>query len=63
MWYNVISPFVRLDPNLYPTYSIRTKELDPTMFRNYTCYILKYVYLIPKQLIVPPTYTPHSIGN
>jgi hypothetical protein len=56
-------PFVPLDPNLYPTYSTKTKELDPKMFRNYTCYVSRYVYLVPKQPIVPLTYTPHSIGN
>jgi hypothetical protein len=56
MWYNVIPPFVRLDPNLYPTYSTRTNELDLTMFRNYACYVPRYVYLIPKQ----PLYDQHT---
>jgi hypothetical protein len=27
MWYNVIPPFVPLDPSLYPTYPIGTKGL------------------------------------
>jgi hypothetical protein len=43
----------------YPT---RTKGLDPMMFRNYTSYVPRYVYHVLEQL-VPPTYTPHSIGN
>jgi hypothetical protein len=33
------------------------------MFMNYTSYVPRYVYPILEQLVVPPTYTPHSIGN
>ncbi len=63
MWYNVIPLFVLLNPSLYPTYPIRTKGLDSSIFRNYTCYVLGNVYPIPKQHVVPPTYIPNSIGN
>ncbi len=63
MWYNVIPPFVPLNPNLYPTYPTRTKGLDSSIFRNYIGYVLGNVYPIPKQLVVAPTYIPNSIGN
>jgi hypothetical protein len=39
VWYNFISPFVPLDLNLYPTYPIRTKGFDYSIFRNYTGYV------------------------
>jgi hypothetical protein len=57
MWYNVIPSFVPLNPNLYPTYPIGTKGLDFLIFMNYTCYVPKNVYPIPKQLVIPPIYT------
>jgi hypothetical protein len=63
MWYNVIPPFVPLDPSLYPTYQIGTKGLDSLIFRNYIGYVLENMYLVPEQPIVPPTYIPYSIGN
>ncbi len=63
MWYNVIPPFVPLDPSLYPTYPIQTKGLDYSIFRNYTSYVPRNAYLILEQLVVPPTYIPCSIGN
>ncbi len=63
MWYNVIPPFVPLNPNLYPTYPIGTKGLDSSIFRNYIGYVLGNVYPISKQLVVPPTYIPNFIGN
>jgi hypothetical protein len=63
MWYNVITPFVPLDPSLYPTYLTRTKGLDYLIFRNYTCYVLGNVYRIPQQPVIPPTYIPYSVGN
>ncbi len=52
-----------LDLNLYLVYPIGTKGLDPSIFKNYTCYVPKYVYPIPKQPIIPPTFTPHFVGN
>jgi hypothetical protein len=63
MWYNIIPPFVPLDPSLYPIYPIGTKGFDLFVFRNYINYEHGNVYLIPKQPIVPPTYTPHYVGN
>jgi hypothetical protein len=63
MWYNVISPFVPLDLSLYLTYLARTKGLDSSIFRNYTCYVIGNVYPVPKQHVVPPTYILNSIGN
>jgi hypothetical protein len=39
MWYNVAPPFVPLVPSLHPTYSIRTKGFDSSIFRNYTSYV------------------------
>ncbi len=62
MWYNVIPLFVPLDFSLYPTYPIGTKGLHSSIFRNYISYVLGNVYLVP-ELVVPPTYTPHSVGN
>ncbi len=63
MWYNVIPPFVPLDPNLYLAYPTRTQGLDYSIFRNYIGCVPENVYLIPKQPIMPPTYIPYSIGN
>jgi hypothetical protein len=63
MWYNVIPPFVPLDPNLYPTYPTGTKGIDSLIFKNYTSYVLGNVYPIPKQHVIPPTYIPNSVGN
>ncbi len=63
MWYNVIPLFVPLEPSLYPTYPTGTKGLDSLIFRNYIGYVLRNVYLVPKQPIVPPTYIPYSVGN
>jgi hypothetical protein len=48
MWYDVIPPFVPLDPSLYPTYETIAKGLDSSIFRNYTGAIPGNVYLIPK---------------
>jgi hypothetical protein len=63
MWYNVIPPFVHLDPSLYLAYPIGTKGLDSSIFRNYTSYVNGNVYLILKQHVVPPTYIPYFVGN
>ncbi len=63
MRYNVIPPFVPLDPSLYPTYPIGTKGFDSSIFKNYTCYVPGNVYPVPIQPVVPPTYIPYSIGN
>jgi hypothetical protein len=32
MWYNVIPPFVPLNPSLYLAYPTRTKGFDPSIF-------------------------------
>jgi hypothetical protein len=45
MWYNIIPPFVPLDPNLYLVYPTRTKGITFSIFRNYTCYVFEYVHL------------------
>jgi hypothetical protein len=63
MWYNVIPPFVPLDLILYPAYPTGTKGLDSLIFRNYTWYVPRNVYPIPKQHVVPPTHIPNFIGN
>jgi hypothetical protein len=63
IWYNVIPLFVPLNLSLYPVYPTRTKGIDPLIFRNYIGYAHGYVYLIFEQLVVPPTYTPHYVGN
>jgi hypothetical protein len=63
MWYNVIPPFVPLNPSLYLTYLIGTKGPDPMMFRNYISYVPRYAYLMREQPIIPLVYKPHSIGN
>jgi hypothetical protein len=63
MWYNVIPPFIPLDANLYLVYPVGLKGLHPLIFKNYTGYVAKYVYPIPKHPIVPPTFTPHFVGN
>jgi hypothetical protein len=63
MWYNVTPPFVPLDPILYSTYQIGAKGLYSSIFRNYTCYVLRNVYPVPEQPIVPPTYIPNFVGN
>jgi hypothetical protein len=33
------------------------------MFRNCIGYVFGYVYIVPKQPIVPLVYTPHFVGN
>jgi hypothetical protein len=63
MWYNVIPPFVLLDSNLYPTYQIRAKGLDFSIFKNYIGYVLKKVYPILEQHVIPPKYIPYFVGN
>jgi hypothetical protein len=63
MWYNVIPPFVPLDPSLYLAYPIGIKRFDSSIFRNYIGYVLGNVYPVPKQRIVPPTYIPNFVGN
>jgi len=63
IWYNVIPPFVPLDPNMYPTYLTRTKGFDSSIFRNYISYVPGNLYLVPGQLVVPPTYTPYFMRN
>jgi hypothetical protein len=63
MWYNVIPPFVPLDPSLYTTYPIGTKGLDSSIFRNYIGYVPRNVYPVLEQHVVPPTYTPYFVGN
>ncbi len=63
MWYNVIPPFMPLDPSLYPTYLTGTKGFDSPIFRNYKSYVLVNVYPTLEQLVVPPTYTPYFVVN
>ncbi len=63
MCYNVVPPFMPLNPSLYLAYPIKTKALDPSIFRNYIGYVLGNVYPILEQPIVPPTYTPYFVGN
>jgi hypothetical protein len=43
IWYNVISPFVPLYPNLYLAYQTRAKGLDSSIFRNYIGYVPRNV--------------------
>ncbi len=63
MWYNAIPLFGPLNHSLYLAYSIGTKGFNPSIFRNYTGYVPRYVYRIPKQPIVPPAFTPHIVGK
>ncbi len=51
MWYNVIPPFVPLDPNLYPTYLSGTIRFDPSIFNNYICYVLGLCIQYPSNLL------------
>jgi len=62
MWYNVIPLYILLD-NVYPTYPTITKWFDPLIYRNHTCYVLGYVYLVPKQLVITLIQTLCTIGN
>jgi len=39
MWYDVIAPFVLLNPSLYPTYPTGTKGIDSLVFKNYTSFL------------------------
>jgi hypothetical protein len=48
IWYNVIPPFVPYDIGLYIVYPTRTKGLDPLIFKNYTCFVPRYVYPVPE---------------
>jgi hypothetical protein len=64
MWYNVIPFFVPLNHSLYLAYSIGTKGFNHSIFKNYISYdVPRYEYRIPKQPIVPPTFTPHIVGK
>jgi hypothetical protein len=63
MWYNVIPPFMPLDPRLYLAYPTGTKGLDSLIFKNYINYVYGNVYLVLQQTVLLPTYTPYSVGN
>jgi hypothetical protein len=63
MWYNVIPPFVPLNPSLYLTYIIKTKGLDSLIFKNYTSYVPRNVYPILGQPVIPPMYLPYFVEN
>jgi hypothetical protein len=63
MWYNVKPPLVPLDHSLYRINLTKTKELDSSIFRNYTSYVLGNVYQAHEQPIIPPTYIPYLIGD
>jgi hypothetical protein len=63
MWYNVIPPFVPLDPSLYLTYPIGIKGFDSLIFMNHIGYVPRNVYLVLEQIFVPPTYIPYYVGN
>jgi hypothetical protein len=60
---NFIPPFVPLDLSLYPIYQIGAKGLDSSIFKNYTCYVPRNVYLIHEQHVAPPIYIPKFVGN
>jgi hypothetical protein len=51
MSYNVIPPFVPLNPNLYRANLIITKGFDFSIFENYTGYVPRNVYPVPKHLL------------
>jgi hypothetical protein len=48
MWYNIIPPFVPLDPSLYPIYPTGTKGFDSLIFKNDISYVPRNVYLVSK---------------
>ncbi len=52
IWYNVILPYIPLDPNLYPAYTTKEKKIDLLIPRNYTSYVPRYVF--SEQLVIPP---------
>jgi len=63
MWYNVILHFVFLNPSLYQANPTQTKGLDLLIFKNYIGYVLRNVYPILEQHVIPPTYISYFIGN
>jgi hypothetical protein len=64
MWYDVIPPFVPLDPSLYPAYPTGTKGIDSSVFKNYTNYVHgNCTQYLNNMLYIPPTYIPNFIGN
>ncbi len=42
MWYNIIPPFVPMDPNMYSMYYSRIKGLDPLIFKRKEKYIISH---------------------
>jgi hypothetical protein len=61
MWYNVIPPFVPLDPSLYPGYQIGTKGLHSSIFRNYISYDLGMCTQYLNNLLYH--HIPNYVGN
>jgi hypothetical protein len=50
MWYNIVPPFIPMDPNMYSMYYSKIKGLDPLIFK------IKEIYAvgITKAKLVPP---------
>jgi hypothetical protein len=60
---NVIPPYILLNPNLYPTYTIETKGFDPLISKNYTSYVLGYILTLEQPSVIPLIQTPQTVGN
>jgi hypothetical protein len=58
MWYNVISPYLFLDSNLYPRYFNGMKMLELVNPRTTIISMAWYLYPRPDQLVMTTNNTP-----
>jgi hypothetical protein len=60
MRYNVVPPYIPLDPNLYPKYFLRIKGFELLISRDKTCkYVTNNNQPMPKQHVVYSNIVPY----
>jgi hypothetical protein len=61
MWYNVIPPFVPLDPNCIQHIQLKQKDLIPRFLG--IIHVPRNVYPVLEQHVAPPIHTPYFVRN